>query len=63
MMRYYYVNIDKIIIPNEFFLVRKGFKYLTGYQYDDRINPLCIMPPKVGRFSKSFDKNKFVFFY
>ena len=39
-----------------------GFKYFIGYKDDEKVVPLCVMLPKMSRYTKSFDKTKEVFF-
>ena len=49
------VNVDKILISDEFFCTRKGYKYFVGYKNDEEITPLCVLLPKLGGYSKYFD--------
>ena len=49
-------RIDQIFIP------KKGFKYLIGYQDDDKVKSLCIMFPKINEYAKGFHETKYMSF-
>ena len=42
----YDVNIDKIIISEEFFYAKRGSKYFVGYKDIKEITPLYVLLPK-----------------
>ena len=56
------MDIDKISISEKVSLVKKGYKYLTGFEGDDyKLKPLCIMIPKIGFTKGSYDTNYILF--
>ena len=43
-------------------MVIKGFKYIIGYKYCDKIKPMCTKLPKMSRYTKCLDKTKHINF-
>ena len=56
------INIDIILISKKVSFNRKGFIHFVGYKDDNKINPLCIMLPKMGGYAKSFVETKYMSF-
>ena len=54
------VDVKKILISGRVSYGKKGFKYLIGYQDDDKIKPLCIMLPELTEYVKCFDETKYM---
>ena len=54
------VNINQIIISYKFKHSEEGYKYYTGYQVNEIVNPLCIILPQMYghiKYSKNKGKN------
>ena len=39
------VTVDQIVVPNKFKHSDDGFRYFSGYQENEFVNPLCIVLP------------------
>ena len=52
------VDIEKIVVSDEFKHSDKGCKYFIGYTYDNIIRPLCIVLPQMSRYIKYFDNDE-----
>ena len=51
------VDVDKIIISDIVFLGKKYLQYFIGYKDDEKVNPLCILLPKMSKYTKKFWRN------
>ena len=54
------VYIDRITISAKFSCGKKAFKYLIGCKNYRIVNPLCIIPPKMSGYVRSFDNAKWM---
>ena len=59
------VDIDKILLSNKVSLGKKSYKYFIACKYDDyKVNPLCIMLPKMSGYVKLLTKlNIYIYIY
>ena len=48
------VNIDQIVISDKFKHSEEGYKYLTVYQENEIVKPLCIILPQISGYIKYF---------
>ena len=54
------VNVDQIIVSDQFKHYDEGFKYFIGYQEDEIVKASCIILPQMSEYIKYFengDKN------
>ena len=58
----YDVDINKIIVSNNIFLGKKGFKYFIGYEDNDKVTPLYIMLPKMSGYRRNYNETKYMSF-
>ena len=58
----YDIDINKILVPNKAFWVRKGFKHFIGYKDCRKIRPLCVMLPKISAYWRDFNETKYISF-
>ena len=49
------VNIDQIVISDNFKHNNEGFKYFTGYLENGNVKPLCIILPQMSGCIKYFE--------
>ena len=49
------VDLDKIIVSNEWKIGETTYKYLRGYLNNDVIQPLCVVLPQMDGYIKYFD--------
>ena len=49
------VDLDKIVLSNEWKINETTYKYLCGYLNNDVIQPLCVILPQVSGYIKYFD--------
>ena len=49
------VDTGKIVVSDKFKHKEEGSKYLTGYEEDGIVNPLCIILPQMNGYIKYFD--------
>ena len=56
------IDINKKVVSNKAFLVKKGFKYFTGYKNAKKIRPLCVFLPKMSAYRREFDETKYMSF-
>ena len=55
----YEIDIEKILVSKKKpYGTKKSIKYLTGYNDDDIIRPLCIKLPQMIGYVKCFNSNK-----
>ena len=50
------IDINKIVVSNEFRLGKQDFKHFIGYKDSERIRPLCIFRPQVIIHKRNFDE-------
>ena len=43
-------------------ILMEGSKYFARYKYNEKIKLLRIICPRVSKYTKKFDENKYVFF-
>ena len=48
------VNIDQIVVSDQFKHNNEGFKYFIGYQEGEIVKPLCIILPQMSGYIKHF---------
>ena len=48
------VNLNKIVVSDEFNHNEDCFKYFIGYQKDEIVRPLCIILPQMSGYIKYF---------
>ena len=49
------VNVDQIVVSDNFNHNEDGFKYFTGYQEDEIVKPLCIILHQMSGYIKYFE--------
>ena len=49
------VIVDLIVVPDKLKHSDDGFKYFTGYQRGEIVNPLCIILPQMAGYIKYFE--------
>ena len=49
------VNVDQIVVSDEFKHNNEGFKYFIGYEEGGIIKPLCIILPQLSGYIKYFE--------
>ena len=49
------VNVDQIVVSDEFKHNNKGFKYFIGYLEGKIVKPLCIILPQISGYIKYFE--------
>ena len=49
------VNVDQIVVSDEFKHNNEGFKYFVGYQEGEIVKPLCIILPQMSGYIKYFE--------
>ena len=57
------VNVNQIVLSDQFKYSDEGFKYFIGYQEGEIVKPLCIILPQMSGYIKYFEsggKNVFV---
>ena len=59
----YDVDINKILVSNEIYFGKNGFKYSTGYKDGKKVKPLFVMLPKTSMYRTDFDETKYMFFF
>ena len=52
------VNVDQIVVSDQFNHNNEGFKYFIGYQEGAMVKPLCIILPQMGGYIKYFEQIK-----
>ena len=51
------VNVDQIVVSDNFKQSDEGFKYFIGYQKGEVVKPLCIILPQTSCYIKYFEKS------
>ena len=49
------VNIDQIVVSDQFKHNNEDFKYFIGYQEGEIVKPLCIILPQMSGYIKYFE--------
>ena len=49
------VNVDQIVVSDNFKHSGEGFNYFTGYQEGEIVKPLCIILPEISGYIKYFE--------
>ena len=49
------VNVDQIVVSDNFKHSDEGFKYFIGYQEGEIVQPLCIILPQMSEYLKYFE--------
>ena len=47
--------IDKMMISDWVSSIEKDFEYFIGYKENEKVKPLCVMPPKMSVYAKNVD--------
>ena len=55
--------IDKTMISDWVSSSKKGFKYFIGCKENEKVKPLCVMPPKMSIYAKNVDEANYMFFF
>ena len=53
---------DKIIISNQIYFGKRGFKYFIGYKDNEKVWQWCILLPKMSGYTKNYIETKYMFF-
>ena len=56
------VDISKTVVSKSVSFGKKGFKFFTWYEDDNKVRPLCIMLPKMNVYRRDFDETKHISF-
>ena len=51
------VNVNQIVTSDKYKHSDEGFKYFTGYQDNEIVNPLCIILPQMNEYIKYFENS------
>ena len=52
------INVNNILISKkELYGTKNSFKYFIGYNDNDIIRPLCIKPPQITGYFRTFNEN------
>ena len=57
------IKMNKVIVSNNASFPKECFKYLIRYKDNERVQPLCIMFPKMSGYAKSFNETKYMSFW
>ena len=49
------VNIDQIVVSDNFNHITNGYRYFIGYQEGEIVKPLCIILPQMSGYIKYFE--------
>ena len=49
------VNVDQIVVSDQFKHNSEGFKHFIGYLEDELVKPLCIILPQMSGYIKCFE--------
>ena len=49
------VNVDQIVVSDQFNHYNDGYKYFKGYQEGEIVKPLCIILPQMSGYIKYFE--------
>ena len=52
------VDLDQIVVSDEFKHNDEGFRYFIGYQKGENVKPLCIILPQINGYIKCFDNGR-----
>ena len=56
------IDVNKIVVFNKVSFDKKGLKYYIGYKDGEKVEPLCILLPKMSACRRDFDETKYMSF-
>ena len=56
------ININKVILPEEFPCSNRSSKYFVGYKNNEKVRLLQVLLSKISNYGKRFDDDKTILF-